>query len=99
MRHILNAYKMSANFIQTIPVQSAIDISDTTPLTMRKIGIFVWIGQLVVVVLPTTIIAIGNTSRIPRKNRRAKRPLHQHPIKSPVDIELGIKDLKDRLNG
>jgi hypothetical protein len=32
---------MSANFIQIIPAPSTIDVSDTTPLTMRKIGIFV----------------------------------------------------------
>jgi hypothetical protein len=67
---------------------------------MRKIGIFVWIGQLAVfVVLPITIIAIGNPNRSPRKNRRAKQALQENPIKSIVQIELGINDLMDRLDG
>ncbi len=100
MRHIPNAYKIPANFIEIIPAQNTIDVSDTTSLTMRKIGIFVWIEQLAIfVVLPIAIIAIGNPSRRPRNNRRTIQLLQQHPMTSTVKIELGIKNLMDRLDG
>lgn len=86
--------------MQTMMIQNTIDVSDATPLTIRKIGNFGWIGQLVIlIVLPNTIVAIGSPIRRPRSVKTARQMKQKVLIESFLDIEPDIKDIIEGFDG